>query len=332
MRGKQTKLNKQAERDAFNNSKQAPVLARKQRHSFVWAFLISAALILIPVSLIPEFWYSPLNRLTANLSAVFMRMMGMTPVVRGANIRLSDFSVTVISECLAIHLTALFAAFIFAFPASRIQKLVGIVAGAVLISGINSIRIGVVTMVGHFFPNLFEVFHIYLGQLGMLSTVVLICLFWCRKVSDPDFLERPAKFFFRFLSFSFVPFLLWLPLNRVYQSIVDGFVEKLFSAASYDIMIPLNHDFYYQSFSLVTMTGLLFAVKSVQLPTRLRWFAFGFFVLTLLQIAIRMCNTWITAFHMQWVEAISQIVYFLCTQAIPLGIGLVFLMKVRAEK
>jgi hypothetical protein len=113
---------------------------------------------------------------------------------------------------------------------------------------------------------------------------------------------------------------------------VDGFVEKLFTAASHKIIIPLTHDFYYQSFSLVTMTGLLFAVKSVKLPTRLLWFGFGFFVLTLLQIAFRMCNTWITAFHMQWAEAISQIVYFLCTQAIPLGIGLVFLMKVRAEK
>jgi exosortase/archaeosortase family protein len=332
MRGQRAKPDKQTDRDTFNNSKQDLLPARKQLSSFTWTFLISSALLIIPVSLIPEAWYDPLNRLTANFSAVFMRMMGTAPVVRGTNIRLSDFSVNVISECSAIHLIALFTAFIFAFPAGRIQKLTGIAVGVVLISTLNSIRIGAITMIGRFFPSLFEVLHIYLGQLGMLSVVILLCLFWCRKVSDPDFLERPIRFFLRFFAFSFVPFLLWMPLNRVYQSIVDGFVEKLFTAASHKIIIPLTHDFYYQSFSLVTMTGLLFAVKSVKLPTRLLWFGFGFFVLTLLQIAFRMCNTWITAFHMQWAEAISQIVYFLCTQAIPLGIGLVFLMKVRAEK
>nr|WP_320191728.1 archaeosortase/exosortase family protein [uncultured Desulfobacter sp.] len=325
-------MHKRADRDAFNPSKQDLSPARKQRRSFTWTFLISAAFIIIPVSLIPESWYGPINRLTANLSAVFMRMMGSAPMVRGTTICLKDFTVNVISECSAIHLIALFAAFIIAFPAGRIQKLIGIVVGVVLISIINSMRIGAITMIGRFYPNLFDVFHIYLGQLGMLSLVVFMCLCWCRKVSDPDFLERPAGFFLRFLSFSFVPFLLWLPLNRVYQNIVDGFVEKIFSAASYKIIIPLTHDFYYQSFSLVTMTGLLFAAKSVKLSDRLRWFAIVFFVLTLLQIAFRICNTWITAFHMQWVEAVSQIVYFLCTQAIPLGIGLLFLMKVRAEK
>lgn len=253
-------------------------------------------------------------------------------MVRGTNIRLNDFAVNVISECSAIHLIALFTAFIIAFPAGRIQKLTGILVGVVLISIINSMRIGAITMIGQFYPNLFDVFHIYLGQLGMLSFVVFMCLLWCRKVSDSGSLDGPARFLLRFLFFSFVPFLLWLPLNRVYQHIVDGIVEKLFSAVSYKIMIPLTHEFYYQSFSLVTMTGLLFAVKSVKFATRLRWFAFGFFLLTLLQVAFRVCNTWITAFHIQWVEAISQIVYFSCTQAIPMGIGLVFLMKVRAEK
>ncbi|WP_320044880.1 exosortase H [uncultured Desulfobacter sp.] len=332
MRGKRSKLNKQADQNAFNTSKQNLLSARNQCCSFTWTFLISAALLLIPVSLIPEAWYGPLNRLTANLSVVFMRMMGMAPLVRGTNIRLTEFTVNVISECSAIHLIALFAAFILAFPGDMIRKLIGIAVGVVLISIVNSMRIGAITMIGQFYPNLFDVFHIYLGQLAMLSFVVFMCLFWCRCVSNSDFLERPAGFFLRFLCFSIVPFLLWLPLNRVYQHFVDGFVETLFSAASYKIIIPLTHDFYYQSFSLVTMAGLLFAVKSVKLSTRLRWFAVGFFVLTLLQIAIRICNTWITAFHMQWVEAVSQIIYFLCTQAIPLGIGLLFVMKVRAEK
>jgi exosortase H (IPTLxxWG-CTERM-specific) len=332
MSGKRAKLDRRLARDAFNKSQQSLLSARKQFRSFILTFLIFAALIFIPVSLAPEAWYGPLNRLTANLSAAFMRMMGTAPVVRGTNIRLDDFAVNVISECSAVHLIALFTAFVLAFPAGRIRKLTGIAVGAVLISGLNSLRIGAITMLGRFYPNLFDVFHIYLGQLGMLSTVVLLCLFWCRNVSDPDFLEKPIRFFLRFLAFSLVPFLLWLPLNRVYQSMVDGFVERLFSAASYKIVIPLSHTFYYQSFSLVTMTGLLFAVKSVHLTSRLRWLAFGFFALTLLQIIFRICNTWISAFHIQWADTISQVVYFLCTQAIPLGIGLIFLMKIRTER
>nr|WP_319493794.1 exosortase H [uncultured Desulfobacter sp.] len=332
MSGKRVKLNRRAARDTANTSQQSLLSAQKQLHTFIWTFLIFTALIFIPASLVPEAWYGPLNRLTANLSAVFMRVMGTAPVVRGTNIRLDDFAVNVISECSAVHLIALFSAFVLAFPAGRIQKLTGIAVGVVWISGLNSVRIGAITMMGQFYPNLFEIFHIYLGQLGMLSTVVLLCLFWCRKVSDPLFLDRPIRFLLRFLAFSLVPFLLWLPLNRAYQCMVDGFVEKVFSAASYKIVIPLGHEFYYQSFSLVTMTGLLLAVKNVKLTIRLRWFACGVFVLTLLQIAIRICNTWIAAFHMQWAETISQLVYFLCIQAVPMGIGLVFVMKVRAEK
>nr|WP_319395367.1 exosortase H [uncultured Desulfobacter sp.] len=332
MSGKRAKLNRRAARDTFNTSQHHLLSARKQLRAFIWSFLILAALIFIPVSLVPESWYGPLNHLTANFSAVFMRMMGTAPVVRGTNIRLDGFAVNVISECSAVHLIALFTAFVLAFPAGRIQKLTGIAVGVVLISLLNGIRIGAVTMIGRFFPNLFDVFHIYLGQLGMLSTVVLLCLLWCRKVSDPDFLEKPIRFFLRFLAFSLVPFLLWLPLNRVYQGMVDGFVEKVFSAASYKIVIPLGHDYYYQSFSLVTMAGLLLAVKHVNLTTRLGWFACGGGVLTLLQIAMRICNTWIAAFHMQWAATISQMVYFLCIQAVPLGIGLVFVMKARTEK
>ncbi|WP_054698986.1 exosortase/archaeosortase family protein [Desulfosarcina cetonica] len=204
---------------------------------------MAAALTVIPVSLIPEPWYRPLNQLTASLAGNLIRLMGTDPVVRSTHISLGDFSVNVISECSAVHLIALYAAFIYAFPTGRPQKWVGFGAGVAMILSVNIIRVAAVTMIGRYSLKLFEVSHIYLGQLGMLATVVFICLFWCRWASDPDAFDGPAGYFLRFLLFSCLPFLLWLPLNRAYQKVIDGFVEKLFSAASYTLTIPRTHSF-----------------------------------------------------------------------------------------
>ncbi|GAB6907966.1 conserved membrane hypothetical protein [Desulfosarcina cetonica] len=293
---------------------------------------MAAALTVIPVSLIPEPWYRPLNQLTASLAGNLIRLMGTDPVVRSTHISLGDFSVNVISECSAVHLIALYAAFIYAFPTGRPQKWVGFGAGVAMILSVNIIRVAAVTMIGRYSLKLFEVSHIYLGQLGMLATVVFICLFWCRWASDPDAFDGPAGYFLRFLLFSCLPFLLWLPLNRAYQKVIDGFVEKLFSAASYTLTIPRTHSFYYQTFSFITLVGLLFAVKKAKLSTRLCWLFYGFSMATLFQIIFRICNVWISAFRIQWATIVSQAVYVLCVHALPLIIGLLFLMKVRAER
>lgn len=309
-----------------------PEKRRKDRsplHLFSLKFLLAAAITVSTVSLIPEDRYGPLNRITALFAGELIRLLPVDPVIRGALISIGGFSVNVIAECTAVHLVALYAAFIFAFPAKCPEKWIGLGSGTLLLFTVNIARIAAVTLIGRYFPTRFEVVHVYLGQLGMLVVVIVMCLAWCHWISNRHRGEGAAGFLLRFFLFSSLPFLLWLPLNRYCIAAIDGFIQWLFILASHPLTIPRTHALYYQTFSLVALCSLLLAIKEAELALRLRWMAYGVAVLTLFQVAFRLCNVWITAFQIGWLVPVSQIIYAICVYALPLAVALGLLMPER---
>lgn len=306
--------------------------AGKQLLTFTRKFLLAAALTIIPISLIPEAWFGPLNRFTALLVGDVLRAWTLHPVVRESAINLGGFRVNVIAECSAVHLVALLAAFIFAFPATRKEKWIGVGAGTVLLFSVNILRIALVTVIGLQFPTRFEAAHVYFGQLGMLVATMTACLMWCRWTSGPGQTEGPIGFLIRFLIFSILPFFLWVPLNRIYIGTIDGFISWLFSLVSLRLVIPHTHELYYQTFSLIALGGLLMAVRGVGLGIRARWMILGAVILTLFQIALRLCNLWISAFQIGWIAPVSQVVYNLCVYAVPMVVALRLFMQVRMQR
>ena len=223
-------------------------------------------------------------------------------------------------------------AFIFAFPARRDEKWIGFGAGTTLLVTVNIIRIAMVAWIGWRFPSLFEPAHVYLGQLGMLGVMLAICLLWCRWLSHSNRMDRPGGFFVRFLIFSSLPFLLWLLLNRAYMGAIDDCIQWIFSFTPYRLVMPRIHQTYYQTFSLVALAGLLMAVKGTSRARRMRWMVGGFIVLTLFQAAFRFCNVWITAFHIQWMLPVSQLVYVIGVYALPLALAALFVMHTRLQQ
>ena len=329
MRAKRAKAIRRAERSP-SKTKESHT-ANQQLSSFTRKFLSATALTILPISLIPETWFEPLNRLTALLVGDIIRLLAMEPVVRGTYISTGGFSVNVIAECSAVQLMALYTAFIFAFPAARSEKWAGWAAGTVLLFTLNITRIAAVTLIGRQSATLFELAHVYLGQLGMLLAMIVICLLWCHWITDSDRIDGPAQFFLRFLLFSSLPFLLWIHLNRLYIGAIDAMICWIFNLYSLHLVMPRTHNIYYQTFSLVALFGLLMAVKGAGLSLRLCWIAPGLVVLTLFQIAFRLCNVWITAFQIGWMTPVSQIVYNVCVYVLPLIVALRFWMNVRVQ-
>jgi exosortase H (IPTLxxWG-CTERM-specific) len=327
---KQTKANRGPGRSAPRARKRHAVKARLL--VFTRKFLLAAALTVIPISLVPEAWFEPLNCFTALMAAEVLRPLAAGVALRGTHLSVGGFSVSVIAECSAIHLVALYGAFLFAFPARRAQKWFGFGVGTALLLAVNSLRIAAVTWIGARFPALFEPAHVYLGQLGMLTTTIVLCLAWCRWIRDPRGMDGPMGFLLRFLVFSSLPFLLWVPLNTVYMGAVDGAIQWFFALASHPVAIPRTHPFYYQTFSLIALIGLLLAVKGPGLAMRVRWLACGTVVLTLLQIAMRLCNTWISAFHVEWLAPAAQVVYIVGVYALPPAAALGLLMRTRQRE
>ena len=330
MRAKRAKAIRRAEKVGEAPRKQSA--ANQRLLAFTRKFLLAAALTLIPVSVMPEAWFAPLNRVAAVLVGEVLRAWSLAPVVRQSVIGIDGFSVSVIAECSAVHLMALMVAFVYAFPASRQQRWIGSLAGVAVLFSVNLLRIALVAVIGRYFPSRFEIAHVYFGQMGMLVVTMSTCVVWCRWVSRPEGMNGPFGFLARFVLFSSVPFLLWVPLNRIYIIVIDGFVRWLFSLVSLRLMIPHAHALYYQTFSFVALVGLLMAVKGAKFSHRLCWMAGGIAALTVLQVAIRLCNVWISALGMHWVMPISQIVYNVCVYLLPLGIAIHFYVRTEDRK
>jgi len=332
VRAKRVKAIRRAERSASKVA--ARQVARQQSLllSFTRKFLLAAALGILAISLVPEAWFEPLNRLTALLVGDLIQLLGLKPVVQGAYISTGGFSVNVIAECSAVQLMILYAAFIVAFPATRSEQWIGLGAGTALLFTVNIARIATIILIGWKSPAWFEPAHVYFGQLGMLLATVAICLLWCHWISNADRIDGPAGFCLRFLIFSSLPFIFWIHLNRLYISAIDALIDWIFRLNSLQLVIPRTHDLYYQTFSLIALGGMLMAFKAAGLALRLRWMALGFLALTLFQVAFRLCNVWITAFQIGWLAPLSQVVYNICVYALPLAVVLRFLFKMRVQR
>lgn len=330
MRAKRAKTIRRAQRIKKTPAPIDP--SKKKALAFTRTFLLAAAVAIIPLSLMPETWFGPLNRATAHLSAHVLALLGRHPVVRGTTIAMDGFAVNVIAECSAVHLIALAAAFIFAFPADPKAQWTGVAVGTLLLFTVNGVRIAAVTIIGRHWPQLFTAAHVYLGQLSMILATVALCLVWCQWASRAPWTTRPIGFCLRFLAFSALPFLIWIPLNRIYMGLIDRGIQALFGLFSLQLVMPRTHPLYYQTFSLIALMGLLMAVQGAGLLLRLRWMAAGFFLVTLFQAAFRLCNVWISAFGIAWMTVVAQLVYNLCVYALPVAIAMGFLMQVRARR
>lgn len=310
--------------------------ARKKRaahqslRGFTLKFLVAAVLAVIPVSVVPEAWYGPLTRITAFLSGELLRLLTLTPMVQGTRLTLGGFSVNIIAECTAVHLVALFGAFVFAFPAGLARKWFGFCAVTAMLLTANVIRISLVTWIGRQWPGWFEPAHVYIGQLGMLMLMIVVCLVWCRWTTAAGRGNGVLAFLLRFIAFSSPLFLLWLPFNRIYMGVVDDVVQWLFYRVSHhSLVIPRAHQLYYQTFGLVSLVGMLLAVKGVDAIKRMRWIGGGIGISTLFLLIFRLCNAWMTAFGLQWMASIAQLAHAICVYALPVALGLRFIMMAR---
>ena len=303
--------------------------AEKYLTVFTLKFLFAAIFTIIPLSLLPEDWYAPLNRLTAFLSCEILKTFTPDTVLHGTHISVGEFRVNVISECSAVHLIALLISFVFAFPSKLTEKLYAICIGTLFLYTINIMRISLITVIGCRIPDLFDIAHIYLGQLVMIILMICFSLYWCQRVSDAANLESPVYFIFRFLFFSSILLIIWLPLNRSFMAIVDYFVQWFFTLINRPIVISHMHSIYFQTFSVISLAGLLMAFRKVELSIRIRWIACGILLLIVFQFLHRVSNALITAYHVERMVVFSRIIYNLCVYSIPVFFALKLFMHSR---
>lgn len=287
-----------------------------RRHDPARFALLCTLLLLAAVLLDP--FLGPLNRVTAFMSGRILSVAGLSPQVKADLITLGSFPVRIVTECTSLYATMLLTAFIVALPATWQQRLAGIAAGSSILATINLFRIAGVTALGATSPQLFEILHIYLGQVVMLSLVVACCLGWQRWVTGEG---RPFSFLFRVLCWATILFTPWLMVHKVYLAFLDLLVREGFSLVSpgYMVITPLPFRIYNHPFSVPFYAALLLASRESIATRRLVSFLLkGMLILACWHALFRVTHVAWTAYGLPALQPVHTAVYLLGQFLLPM--------------
>lgn len=281
-------------------------------------FLIICTLAFVLANWLPDSVFAPLNRATAFFTGECLSRFGKSAVVSGDTISLNNFRVRIVTECTSLYSIILFCAFLLAVPASLKARLAGLAAGVLFLGVVNTLRIAVVTVVGARRPALFEICHVYLGQVVMAGMVIAACLAWLFMIQPRSPRLQSLAFLIRFGVCCTILFLVWFVFNVAYVKLIDDHVlRRLFSLKNIQLEIPYQHMIYYQTFNIVAFIGLVMAGGAGLLRRKFRLAATGLALIVGLHILFRFGNVLMTAYGMESARRISDVIYILGQYMIP---------------
>ncbi|HID30351.1 MAG TPA: exosortase H [Desulfobacterales bacterium] len=261
---------------------------------FLVKFILTCGLLYTLTNWISSSFHELINCLTATTVGLLLRVLGVNASVHDVFIWLDGFSVKIITECSAIFLVILFFSFVFAYPTSIRNKVVGLLFGIPALFLVNLLRISLILVVGARFSSLFQYAHVYTGQILMIFMVFSISLFWLRLVLLVPTKDSPFSFFIRFIASSSLPFLLWLYLHKRYVLAHLHAIGFLLSPFGYDLTLPANLDIYpvtFNTFNVVAFTALILATKSIDRRVKVKGLLAGLAVLSMVHFIFRLLES-----------------------------------------
>jgi exosortase H (IPTLxxWG-CTERM-specific) len=124
----------------------------------------------------------PLNRHLAWMTETFLRLVGVHASSSGAVVALSGFAVEIRNNCNAIYEVGLYTAAVWAYPASRRDRLFGTLLGAGVLYVVNFLRILTLLAVGLLHREWFEATHLYAWQAVFLLVVGTCWIAWVSRI------------------------------------------------------------------------------------------------------------------------------------------------------
>jgi exosortase/archaeosortase family protein len=103
------------------------------------------------------------------ISAKLANMLGIPAQYHGSIIILPSVSLDVQFGCNGLEAVMIYSVAVLAYPSGLVKKLLGIIAGFVILQAVNIIRIVFLIYSSMHFKKLFEFIHIYLAQGVMIA-------------------------------------------------------------------------------------------------------------------------------------------------------------------
>jgi len=124
----------------------------------------------------------PLNRHLAWMTEKFIRLLGAHASSSGGVVSMSGFAVEIKNNCNAIYEVGLYAAAVWAYPASWRERLFGTLMGAGVLYVVNFLRILTLLAVGLLYRSWFEATHLYAWQAVFLLVVATCWIAWVSRI------------------------------------------------------------------------------------------------------------------------------------------------------
>jgi exosortase/archaeosortase family protein len=124
----------------------------------------------------------PLNRHLAWLASRCLRSVGAAAAASGPIVTVPGFAVEIKNSCNAVYEIGLYAAAVWAYPATGRERLLGTLVGAGTLYLVNFVRVLGLIALGVYARDWFDAAHLYGWQIVFLAAVAVCWLGWVLRV------------------------------------------------------------------------------------------------------------------------------------------------------
>jgi exosortase/archaeosortase family protein len=125
---------------------------------------------------------APVNRHLAWLAERCLRALGVAATSAGPFVSVRGFGVEIRNNCNAVYEIGLYAAAVWAYPASVPARALGTLVGAGVLYTVNLVRVLALIALGVFARDWFDLAHLYAWQLVFLAAVAACWVGWVIRV------------------------------------------------------------------------------------------------------------------------------------------------------
>ena len=276
-------------------------ISRFNNLCFVAAFILSCIGIYALILSLPTRYTGPINEHTAQTLGLALDLIGVQVAVAGDIVTGKAFALQIITECTPLFMVGLFLCFIAFSPATVRQKASGLAIGTSALYLGNLVRLVAIFMAGQYDRRLFEPVHAFWGQVFSLFLVLLSFVLWLKSLGKEEsrwsISMKAISFPARFALIAGCLFLVWMQVHHGYIRFLDQFMLFGFSLFGHHFNPARQTHVYYETFSIVTFTSLVLAVRSTPWKTRIKQLGAGLGFLFLTHLFHRIDNFLMVLFN-----------------------------------
>ena len=119
----------------------------------------------------------------AHVTSFVLNLLGNRTRVIGHTVIASRFSITVVTACTGLFMTAVFLSAVAAYPARFLAKLIGLALGIAGIFTVNIVRLVSLFYIGVYWPSFLDQAHLLVWPSLLIVFSLFLWLFWAGKVT-----------------------------------------------------------------------------------------------------------------------------------------------------